>query len=293
MIQAFVTFMVLAACPPSQRLEAVYATARRYDKTTFKYVPPTKDALARMQALIAQLARATAKGQPVTALVPRATALGFELGPACDDRGTLVVLREAGPARAGGGLFVFRPNGAPLCVQAPHSFFDQGTGELAMAAFTGLQASCLFVNTVHRHAPSDQGQHQADVAHAERTMFHAATLGLLDAAKIPIAQLHGFGPRPDVPGDVAAIVSDGAAARDKSAPAARLRDALRGKLTGPARVYGEDAHVLGATTNIQGKAARARGAPFVHVELSAPARVRLKSDPAPLVEALRALLGRR
>ena len=37
-----------------------------------------------------------------------------------------------------------------MCVQAPHTFFDKGTGPLALGVFRRLGAACLAVSTVDR-----------------------------------------------------------------------------------------------------------------------------------------------
>jgi hypothetical protein len=70
-----------------------------------------------------------------------------------------------------------------------------------------------------------------------------------------------------------------------------LRAALTQHLGSGVRLYGVDADVLGATTNVEGKAARRAGAVFLHVELSAETRRALGVDVTPLRDALREALG--
>ena len=170
---------------------------------------------------------------------------------------------------------MFRAGGRRLCVQAPHVFFDEGTGELALAAFEQLKASCLFTNTVHRRAP--------DVAHEASSLFGAATEGLAQGVDWPVLQLHGFAADTAPPGTLA-IVSNGTNAPDTRVE--KLREALRTRLQGPVLLFGVDATVLGATTNVQGAALRLAGRGFVHMEMSPPTRKRLGKDPSPLVAAL-------
>ncbi len=292
-MSAVLLAMLAASAIPS--LDAVYAEARRHDRAAFRFAPPDDARLARLRALTADVFRALEPGAPPRALRERTAAEGLDLGLARDAAGGVWVLREAGGRREGTGLYVFRPGGAPVCVQAPHTFFDEGTGPIALAVFADLRAGCLFVNTVHRHAPSSGGEHLADVAHAERTAFRAVTEGMLESVQWPIVQLHGFGEREEVGRDVAAVVSDGASVRPVGSPAARLRDALARRLA-PARVllHGVDTRALGGTTNIIGADARRAGGVFLHIELSAAARRRLRDGGAgPLSAALAEALGGR
>jgi hypothetical protein len=288
MMQAlFIVTLQLAAQPD---LAALYRSARSYDKATFRFQPPAEDALRRTRALLTHLMKALRPGPPPDALVAEARAAGLELGLTRDAAGDLWIVREPDGVRAGGGAFALRPGGAPLVIEAPHTFYDEGTGEIALALFARLRAGGLFFNTVHRYSPPDGEQHPADVAHAERTLFAAANQGLLDAAPWTILQVHGFGGRQPLGPEVRAVVSDGTGAGGP--PAARLRAALvRRWGQGTARLYGVDADVLGATTNVEGKAARKAGATFVHVEMSGDTRKALGRDVAPLADAVGEAFG--
>ncbi len=268
--------LAMLAAAPTPTLDAVYSEARRHDRATFRFSPPPGPRLERLRSLAADIVRGLSSGGPPRTLRDRAAADGLELVTARDAAGEVWVLREAGGRREGTGLYVFRPGGAAVCVQAPHTFFDEGTGPIALAVFAGLRAACLFVNTVHRAAPSAAGDGLADAAHAGQTAFRAMTRGVLDAARWPVAQLHGFAGHDELGPGVAAVVSDGAAKRPEGAPAVRLRAALARRLA-PGRVllYGVDAHALGATTNVVGADVRHAGHSFLHVELSAAARRRL------------------
>jgi hypothetical protein len=282
-------------------LTDVYASARRYDRATFRWKSPSAAQLDDMRALVTAVAQAVRPGPPSAALVAQAKAAGFVLSEAVDGGGPLWVLHEPAGVRAGGGLYAFRPRGQgqPICIQAPHTFFDQGTGDIALALFAGLPADCLFVNTVHRHSPAAgpvdaDDEHPADVAHGKATWFGAANAGALAAARFAIVQVHGFGAGQDPVAlqGVRAIVADGQKTRASDAPAVRLRAALAARLPPPesVRLYGVDADVLGATTNVQGKAARAAGSIFLHVEMSADTRRALGADVGPLSTALRETL---
>ena len=266
--------------------------ARTYDRADFRFRVPTEEQLRRTRALVAALMRSQSPGTPPAELVAQATAAGFVLQESEDGAGRVWVLHEPEGVRGGAGLYAFRPGDSQLCVQAPHSFYDQRTGDIGLALFARLEARCFFINTVHRHARSDSdAEHPADVAHAERTHFQAATRGLLDVAPFAIVQVHGYGGGQGLPDEVRAVVSDGQRTRPAGAPAARLRRALVDRLgAGTVRLYGRDTDVLGATMNIQGRRARRAGATFLHIEMSADTRRALQENVAPLAEALRETL---
>ncbi|XXX72256.1 hypothetical protein WMF30_31870 [Sorangium sp. So ce134] len=64
----------------------------------------------------------------------------------------LWVLSEDGSRRRGAAAVVLRTGAAaPLIVEAPHTFFDQGTLPIALAIFEAQQARALIVNTSHRY----------------------------------------------------------------------------------------------------------------------------------------------
>jgi hypothetical protein len=290
MIHSLLVLSLTAATAQETQLKSLYAAARSYDKAHFRFVPPEPEQTRRMQALVGALVRALGNAGTPTAVAALAKDAGFVLTPARDDQGALWVLHEPHGHHAGGGLYAFRPKGKPVCIQAPHTFYDEGTGDIALALFARLDAGCLFVNTVHRYAPSDAaGEHPADVAHAERTLFRAANDGLLDTGHWSLVQVHGFGAREDVPAGTQAVVSDGVSTRKGDAPAVRLRAALAHALGGGAgvvRLYKEDVDVLGATTNVEGKAARRAGSIFLHVEMCASLRRALVADARPLATAV-------
>jgi hypothetical protein len=286
--------MLLALGLQAPDVGSLYASARKYDKDTFRFEPPAPDRADAVRALARALTTEALLGNSAPSSNDRAQArrLGLELANARDAAGPLWVLREAGARRQGDGFFVWRPRGVALCVQAPHSFFDENTGNIALGLFAETHAVALFVNTVHRYAPVVAGVREgaADVAHAARSIFQSATEGLLAARAMPVVQVHGFGPREHLPPGTAAVVSDGTATRAADAPAVRLRAALQGALPGRVLLFGVDAQELGATTNTQALCARQAGAPFLHVEMSQQIRSATPGPARALAQALREAL---
>jgi hypothetical protein len=209
-----------------------------------------------------------------------AAKIGFEIVEPPELAGT-AILREVGSKRHGGGAYVVRLGSTSrLIVQAPHTFYDEGTLPIACAYFARSQARALFINTVHRYkgAPEDaRGQYPADVAHAPATHFQAATEATAAAcAPVTVVQLHGFATREP---RARAVVSTGEK-RHKGPIVERVSKALAGAAGAPILRYPDDTSELGATTNVQGTVVRAAGGRFVHIEMDEGLRKDLQTDGA-------------
>jgi hypothetical protein len=207
----------------------------------------------------------------------------------------------------GAGAYIFRVgprgDGPTILLEAPHNYFDLGTGRLAAELFftprAGARPRALFTNTMHRYqlAPGDKGKrahNPADIAHEPEHAFSVATVKFArKAGPTHVIQLHGFSARSDEDedGDLGAIgVVVSAGNRDGSSPvSSAIAQALAAIFDGVKR-FPEDAKVLGATTNAQGKLLRdVKDASFVHVEMSSAVRKQLANSSA-LRERLAAAL---
>lgn len=251
---------------------------RRGGRRQVPYLPPTEAEERAYRAWVAAVARAAASG----AEPPREAPEGFTLQRVED----LWVLAEQGGRRRGAGVVVLRPGAAaPLLVEAPHSFFDQGTLPVALACFREHRARALLVNTVYRYrsreaaAGGDDAEERSkdvpsDVAHAPSSFFLAAHEALLALAPGAAAlQLHGFdGAR--VQG-VDLILSAAASNADVKSVAARVRAVLG---DAPVRTFPDEVRVLGGVTNVEAQSSRRANAPFVHAEMSNALRRRLVHD---------------
>lgn len=256
------------------------------DDAAYQDASPWRRAAMRM--LVAELVASAPGGAVPADATARARTLGLDLRL----HGIHAVL-FTGPGQAD-GLYAVRvgPGGADLVLQAPHAFSDLGTGALAAALFEEGLGRAVFFNTAHRHgAEREAATGAADVAHRPASLFHAATLGALDALEAPlVVQLHGFG---DAHGDWAAVISGGSAVQG-----AAFLDAARARLEpvlapwGPVS-DGTRVPALAARDNAQGRCVAGQGR-FLHLELSREARRGLAEDPgrrAALAEALAGLAG--
>lgn len=250
-------------------------STRRGGTDPDRYVAPSPDAAAAIRGAIAALVTA---GGTREAAARAASSAGYEVVDVKRAPG-LVLVREPEDARHGGGAYLVRVGSrSDLIIQAPHTFFDQGTLELGCAFFEHSNARALFINTAHRYRAAAQkpdGTNPADVAHARDSLFHAATLGALEDPRIRlIVQLHGFGPRESA---AAAVVSTGEDLHG-TAFLGRVAHALDASLAARVHRFPDDTSELGATTNVQGDAVRAAGRLFLHIEMSGETRARLVND---------------
>jgi hypothetical protein len=269
-------------CPPE------LVDTRRGGTDADRYVVPSEEARSALQRAITALVTAGGKRDSAAR---DATFAGYEIVDVASAEG-VVLVREREDARRGGGAYLVRlGSSSPLMVQAPHTFFDQGTLELGWVLFRQVNARALFINTAHRYraaAKRADGSYPADVAHASDSSFQAATLGALADPSIRVlVQLHGFGQRDGAP---AAVVSTGASiAFDPLL--ARVARALGTALDARVDRFPDETSELGATTNVQAAAASNLGRAFIHIELSGDTRALLLEHKHRLEEVFRALLA--
>jgi hypothetical protein len=259
--------------------------ARRGGSAPDRYSIPSDSERTEFSALIASLLgpleRASAEA--------KARTLGYRLEDVPEVPGALL-LRELPTRRRGGGAYLVRPGAASrLVVQAPHTFFDEGTLPLACELFQRAGAAALFIDTAHRYKaaePDERGDHPADVAHARDSLFQAATVGAINrVVGLTVVQIHGFAPRES---GAAIVLSTGAS--ELLAPlTTRARTELSPLVSGPVLRFPDECQELGATTNAQGAVVRAAGGRFLHVEMSARLRQTLLDDAALRARYLEAL----
>jgi hypothetical protein len=221
------------------------------------------------------LTQESAQGQLSPLSRNRASALGLHLRVESDR--VFVWGRDAAH-----GLFVFRLGTAQeLLLQAPHSFYDLGSGAIQASLFEQLPIRAAFFNSAHRYGgpgikQEDRPDPAPDLAHRPHTLFQAATLGTSEALKdLVVIQLHGFRSRQGE----SVVLTPGAALqpigiqRKFQQEIQNLFGEIGPVVTGAARPE------LAATTNLQGQILSSKSA-FLHLELSKPAREQLLGDPA-------------
>lgn len=269
----------------------------------FHYEPPSAQRGDRFATLVRELVGVASQGRVLARVIQRSQACGFSVQGVDVGGARYLVLTEPAQARSGAGAYVFRLGPATaereVVLQAPHVFFDRGSGEIALATFLGAgdRVRALFVNTAHRRAGAPTEGSISGPADACRNPTHAlarATDGVLDGLDgVDIIQIHGFRADREIEGlrDVEAVVSAGDEGGSTPSSTA-VATGIATRLGVVVARFPEDTSSLGATRNAQGASARARGnAAFVHVELGASLRSRLRGG-APGIDAfVVALLG--
>jgi len=267
------------ATPPGDPESAVIDAVRtKRGGAGVSYIAPSEAELVAFGAWARALARAAPAGAPPTTPPPQ----GFVLETPPDGSWWLA---EAPGQRRGSGLVVIRPGRAgKVLIEAPHTFFDVGTLEVAITSFEILSARALLVNTVRRSQSDDgdldtddrariarSGEADSDLAHAPESFFTTAHVELLSEQPDLTIQLHGF--RDDRLPDVDVVLSRAGTNARLESVAAALR-ALLG--AGRVVIYPEETKHFGAMTNVQAGRSVAAGAPFIHVEMSRSLRDQLK-----------------
>lgn len=188
-------------------------------------------------------------------------------------------LREPEQQKRGWGAFAFNQDfDNKILWQAPHRYFDVGTGRLAIRWFIDTRALALSLNNVHRYTLASDRK-PSDWAHRADTPMMVASEAF--AEKHPdglIIQVHGFeasdtrfkNKSPDI------ILSQGV--KQPSPLVLALQGCLGRHFD--VKVYGQDIHLLGATTNMIAQRLRQQGFHrFIHLELSSTLREKLLGNP--------------
>jgi hypothetical protein len=260
------------------------------DTVTFQ--PTTleeRETFARLvPALLREAERARPGARPPSALVADAARVGFLLEARAQGAETFWVLRELPALHRGAGAYAFRTGPATSdVVQAPHEYYDLGTGPLAAELFAcapeGRRPRAFATNTAHRYRglPGEkegEGEHPADVAHNPDHLFQVVTDALARTYPgVRVVQLHGFAEQKHpVRAGVTAVVSAG------SGTPSRWSRQVLGRLSpvlgDGVRLYPEQTRWLGGTRNAQARLLQAYPrSRFLHLELSPRVRKDLTS----------------
>lgn len=165
--------------------------------------------------------------------------------------------------RAWGMVVIDLSQPVRLAVEVPHPRTDIGTELIGLGLFRAVPGSVLLIAGAHRRAAGER----ADVAHNENSVYQAWSVALAGSG-VPQVQVHGFADLNLPDHDIA--VSTGT---DEPNPVAvRIAQGLAEGGFDECRAWAEKCGRLEGTTNVQGRAAAALGAAFVHVELSSTVR---------------------
>ena len=182
-----------------------------------------------------------------------------------------VIFESLADAR-GWGFYVIYPNRVPgIVLQAPHSFADQFTRNVALRMDRDGEFAAVAWNTINRK--------QVDVAHEIRHPFSAFTRALVRSHPGAfVIQVHGFAQqkRSSAAGATAdLIISNGTRSPERFVrkTAVLMQSNIE---FGETHLFPISVQELGATTNVQAELLRQNGSRrFMHFEMSRPLRTRL------------------
>jgi hypothetical protein len=278
------------AAPTEKCASAEWSSILWPQLASVQFRPTSLEEKAAFDVLVPKLVQAaTTQSELPPDLVTLARTIDFRLDAIDVNKEVFWVLRERPGHFRGAGSYVFRTGPATTdVIQAPHEFYDTGTGKLAANLFTCAAANqrprAFFTNTAHRFRSrpdekvSDQ-DHPADVAHNPEHLFqHATDLMARSLEKIRVFQIHGFGKSDvDVRESISAVVSSGS--RQPPASMRFVASRLQPVLGGSVRLFPEETELLGATRNAQARLLAAyTDSRFVHIELSRSTRRMLTSS---------------
>lgn len=196
----------------------------------------------------------------------RLGALGFTLRDVDDaksGRKFSVAVSEKDTDRAWGMVVVDRSAPPRLQIEVPHPRADEGTERIGLQVLRAVPGSVLLVAGAHRRAGNDL----ADVAHDDRSLFHALATRSVDDRLFAL-QLHGFADESLMSRDV--VISAGPG--DPSRAIGKLADNLADTRLDVCRAWRDKCGQLEGTLNVQANVAKDLGRDFCHLEMNATTR---------------------
>lgn len=235
-----------------------------------EYIAPTSAELIKAEDLFRRLFR----GERNDELIKTWGDLGFEWMEIIDNGKQIQVLREKPDQKLGRGFYAFQAMHKGNAIEAPHTFSDLHTGEIAAKLFLYRGFSAGAWSTVHRR--------QADMAHMSSSYFMAFSRAfILEMPKRYIIQLHGFSQeKRETPVGLKAniVLSNGHSLVSRELD--ELRACIQQDINENVYIYPREITELGATTNSIGTQLNAIDpGHFIHIELSAFIRTTLLMKP--------------
>ncbi|MCA9211460.1 MAG: hypothetical protein KDB27_00210 [Planctomycetales bacterium] len=249
------------------------------------FVKPTDDELNKFYETAVDTIAARS---PFEVLHERWQNIGWELSETTLNDSRVWIIHHQSMNRRGAGIFAVRPDAeARILLQSPHSFYDKFTRPIVVRAFERSTVRAAAWNSVHRKVQ--------DVAHDERCFFHEFTRAFLTESQRQqqntfVIQVHGFSQdsRKTTVGSTAEIiVSNGTRFPPNWL---RMTAVNLQSVTSGVKLFPTEVSELGATTNVQAQLVNGHDAAFMHVELSEPARRKLRRRSDTVDEFLKCVL---
>jgi hypothetical protein len=219
--------------------------------------------------------------------------LGFELTGTRSERDPLLVLREMGDGASqegltGQGLFVVAPSRHSTTVlQAPHSFLDADTADIALQLMANKNIRAAAWNTAPAKAPAHGALLPELQSKPAADFFSAFSRALLTVLpQVRVVQLHSYERDKMYTANArhADLILSGYG-KDPSQAIGRLDRCLKKRLDYTVRMFpfevqemGAANRMTGASYNAVGEIMTARGSEgFVHLAMSGPFREEMRN----------------
>jgi hypothetical protein len=248
--------------------DAKLKTLLRQSRRPATFVQPSHDEIERFERLLLATIR---QSKSRVELTQAWSVEGWQLHHWEANGDSFLAICEQGKHRRGRGFFAFRVDSeSKLVLQAPHRFYDSGSGTIVREIFVEHDCRAAAWNTIHRK--------QFDLAHRKHHFINAFTRVMIAIEPEPvIAQLHGFANEKQSGSARTAelIVSDATKFPGRLARATTIR--LKENFGSEAvRLYPLEVKHLGGTKNQQASVVRSLGCVgFLHLELNKDLREKL------------------
>ncbi|WP_133130602.1 hypothetical protein [Legionella yabuuchiae] len=234
------------------------------------YVSPDPDELRQSEALFLELFQGSINNHSQQ----KWNHLGFELKAFEEDGQSFILIREQDHRKEGRGFYVFHQSVSGNALQAPHSFYDRLTREIALKLFTENGFSAAAWNTISRL--------KLDLVHHQQSFLMAFSRAFAKAhPNRTLIQLHGFSQskRLSKAGKNATIIiSSGTSYPSKAVQ--QIATCLKETVDPEVYISFIDIFELGGTKNTIGKMLQSLRHPgLIHLELSYGVRKALLNNP--------------
>jgi hypothetical protein len=250
-----------------QRLQELLLSSKR--KKAF--VQPTVQQIEKFEELFLQTLQ---QSSPTKDLHDQWSAAGWQLIQWRFQNQSFIALCERNGQLRGRGFYALRiGSGSDIVLQAPHQFFDLGTGKIVAQLFQEHDVLAAAWNTVHRST--------FDLAHRENHFINAFTRAIIRFKhEAVIAQIHGFAnSKQKGSGRTAEIIISDTTRFPGRLAWATSEQFKQNFEPNKVRLFPVDTRSLGGTQNRQALAARAAGSVgFLHLELNKNLRRRLQKS---------------
>lgn len=254
-----------------------------------EYIPPSKEELEKVYNISKKILEIAEndKWDIFKEIENEVKEIGFKLLTFSNSNNKFIALLESENNYSGKGGYIFRIGIVRynnILLQAPHSFFDKDTFQIALDIFFNYPIKGFYFNTMHRYKIEKEVDNKkffpCDVAHNPESYFQEMTKGYINNLENPlIIQIHGFSPKDLENSQIKMVLSTGKLKGSDNYFEKITKNMKKEFGNEFVKIYPEEISILGGETNVQGKfIAKIKKGGFLHIELSNNFRKELKNN---------------